>query len=130
MKGARVSLAPRSCVNVKPTKSWGSNILRVNSSNSDVVSPMLRKRAVWCVTFMLLFIPVVQAQSQALGRTVLDGVFSEEQAKRGQAAYTTHCNGCHGDALEGVSAPQLTGNHFLERWREDMLDAIYNFIRE
>jgi len=90
---------------------------------------MLR-RAVSFVTFLVLFIPAAQAQSPAPGRTVLDGVFSEEQAKRGQTAYTTHCSGCHGDALEGVSAPQLTGNHFLERWREDMLDTIYNFIRE
>jgi hypothetical protein len=33
-------------------------------------------------------------------------------------------------ALNGVSAPELTGDRFIERWREDTLDAIYGFIRE
>jgi hypothetical protein len=91
---------------------------------------MLRKLAVCCFTFMVLSIPAVQAQSQAPGKSVLDGVFSDAQARRGQAAYTAHCSTCHGDALEGVSAPELTGKHFLERWREDTLDTVYNFIRE
>ena len=91
---------------------------------------MLRKLAVCCFTFMVLSIPAVQAQSQASGKSVLDGVFSDAQARRGQAAYTAHCSICHGDTLEGVSAPELTGKHFLERWREDTLDNIYNFIRE
>src|SRR5437867_2410556 len=94
------------------------------------MSLMLRKAAVSCFIFLVLCKPAVQAQSQAPGKTVLDGVFSEAQAKRGQAAYAVHCNVCHGDALEGVSAPELTGNHFIEHWREDMLDTIYNFIKE
>jgi mono/diheme cytochrome c family protein len=91
---------------------------------------MLRKLAASCFTFLVLSIPVAQAQSQPTGKTILDGVFSEAQARRGQAAYTAHCSVCHGDALEGISAPQLTGNRFPERWREDTLDTIYNFIKE
>jgi hypothetical protein len=91
---------------------------------------MLRTLAAWCFIFLALSVPVVQAQSQPPGTTVLDGVFSEAQAKRGQAAFAAHCSVCHGDALEGVSAPSLTGNRFLERWREDSLDTIYNFIKD
>ncbi len=64
------------------------------------------------------------------GKTVLDGVFSEAQAKRGQAAFMAHCSVCHGEALDGVSAPPLNGNRFIERWREDTLDTIYNYIRD
>jgi len=89
-----------------------------------------RKAAPFCFAFLLLCRPAAQAQSQTPVKSVLDGVFSEAQAKRGQIAYTTYCSACHGDVLEGVSAPELTGSHFLERWREDMLDTIYNFIRE
>jgi S-disulfanyl-L-cysteine oxidoreductase SoxD len=91
---------------------------------------MPRNLAVSCFTFLAFCIPLVRAHAQAPGKTVLDGVFSETQAKRGQTAYTAHCSVCHGDALEGISAPELTGNHFLERWREDTLDTIYNFIKE
>ncbi len=85
-----------------------------------------------CLVFLCLFVavPFIQAGAQAPAKTVLDGVFSEMQAKRGQAAYSANCGGCHGDDLEGISAPQLKGNRFLERWREDMLDTIYNYIRE
>ena len=91
---------------------------------------MFKESSVSCLTVLALCIPAVQAQAQTPAKTVLDGVFSEAQAKRGQAAYAMHCSVCHGDALEGVSAPELTGNHFLERWREDTLDTIYNFIKE
>src|SRR6267142_4384681 len=90
---------------------------------------MLRRLSISCFIFLVLCIPAVQAQSQA-PRTVLDGVYSDAQAARGESAYTAHCRGCHGDALEGVSAPELTGNRFIEHWREDMLDTFYNFIRE
>jgi mono/diheme cytochrome c family protein len=84
----------------------------------------------FAVYVYILFIAPAHAQSQAPAKTVLDGVFSEDQAKRGQAAYTAHCSVCHGAALDGVSAPALTGNRFLERWREDTLDTIYNYIKE
>ena len=78
--------------------------------------------------FLILCMPPVQAQSPR--KTVLDGVYSDTQAARGQSLYTSVCSGCHGTALEGVSAPELTGNRFIERWREGRLDAIYNFIRQ
>ena len=83
-----------------------------------------------CLLVFMLCTALAHAQSPAPARTVLDGVFSEAQAKRGQAAYAAHCSVCHGDALDGVSAPELTGNRFLERWREDTLDTIYNYIKD
>ena len=100
------------------------------SSFRKAVIKMLKRLVASPFFFLVLCIPRVQAQAQAPGKTVLDGVYSDAQATRGQAAYTAHCSVCHGDALEGVSAPQLTGNRFLERWREDTLDTIYNFIRQ
>ncbi|PYS01624.1 MAG: hypothetical protein DMG12_15255 [Acidobacteria bacterium] len=90
---------------------------------------MLKKPAVIFI-FLVLCVPAVHAKPQAPGKTILDGVYSDAQATRGQAFYTAVCSVCHGDALEGVSAPQLTGNRFIERWREDTLDTIYNFIRQ
>src|SRR5215471_18247166 len=80
--------------------------------------------------FLVLYVPGVQAQSDAREQTVLDGVYSNAQAERGRVFYTTHCAACHGSSLEGVSAPPLTGTRFIERWREGMLDPLYDFIRE
>ena len=89
---------------------------------------MLRKSLVSWFIFLTLCIPAVHAQTA--GKTVLDGVYSDAQALRGEAAYTAHCRVCHGEGLEGVSAPELSGNRFIEHWREDALDTIYNFIRQ
>ena len=59
--------------------------------------------------------------------TVLDGVYTTEQAARGEAVYTRSCSRCH----EGQDAdgPVLTGKLFLDRWREDTLEPLYAFIK-
>ena len=82
------------------------------------------------MVFLVFCISAIAVWAQAPAKTVLDGVYSDGQAARGEAVYTSVCSVCHGDALEGISAPALTGNRFIERWREDMLDAIYDFIRQ
>ena len=86
--------------------------------------------AIAFLMFLAFCTPVVQAQTQVPVRTLLDGVYSDAQATRGLASYTAACSLCHGKALDGVSAPELTGNRFIERWREGRLDGIYNYIRE
>jgi len=58
----------------------------------------------------------VGAQSPA-PRSVWDGVYTAEQARRGQAIYNTQCASCHGDTLGGgESAPPLAGAEFLSNW--------------
>ena len=59
--------------------------------------------------------------------TVLDGVYTPEQAARGEAVYANRCAGCH----EGQNGdgPQLRGKVFLDRWREDTLEPLYTFIK-
>jgi hypothetical protein len=78
----------------------------------------------------LWFLPLPLHAAQAPSRTVLDGVYSEAQAVRGHDFYTAVCSSCHGPALEGISAPALKDDRFIERWREGMLDSLYDFIRE
>ncbi len=56
------------------------------------------------------------AQSGAT-RSVWDGVYTAEQAKRGQALYGSQCAACHGATLGGgESAPALAGGEFLANW--------------
>ena len=59
--------------------------------------------------------------------TVLDGVYTQAQAERGEAAYSISCIGCH----EGQDAdgPELSGKAFLDRWREDKLESLFTFIK-
>jgi len=70
---------------------------------------------------------LLSAQSQ---RTVWDGVYTEEQATRGEQVYAEHCAQCHGEGLGGVeSAPALTGPAFYANWEGETLNALFERIR-
>jgi len=63
-------------------------------------------------------------------RTVWDGVYTAEQAKRGAAFYANTCASCHGLALTGgESAPPLTGGEFLSNWSGLTLGDLFDRIR-
>ena len=47
-----------------------------------------------------LAIAVVYAQD-APPRSVWDGVYTQEQAQRGQSSYNQYCMACHGGSLSG-----------------------------
>src|SRR5439155_11406374 len=53
----------------------------------------------------------------AAARTNWDGIYSEEQAARGQQVYARACAVCHLDTLRGDSvSPALVGPSFLARF--------------
>ena len=52
-------------------------------------------------------------------RSVWDGAYTEEQAKRGKELYSRECAKCHGPDLSGVDeAPALSGGAFLANWND------------
>ena len=65
--------------------------------------------------------------------TVWDGVYSKEQARRGEQAYKTSCGYCHKDDLSGgflddgvgkavaLAGPQAFGSGFLNRWKDQTI---------
>lgn len=68
--------------------------------------------------------------------TIWDGVYTAEQARRGQAAYTGPCDRCHGYKLDGASddpdmlpAPPVAGAKFLRRWNGRSLAALFEYLR-
>src|SRR5688572_22730751 len=63
-------------------------------------------------------------------RTVWDGVYTNEQADRGEKLYAQYCAQCHGDALGGVeSAPPLTGSAFASNWEGLPLGELFERMR-
>jgi S-disulfanyl-L-cysteine oxidoreductase SoxD len=63
-------------------------------------------------------------------KTVLDGVYTEAQAARGQAAYQRSCSRCHGAELDGGGqARPLHTNLFLDVWREDYLSSLFQYMQ-
>ena len=71
-------------------------------------------------------------RAQAPGeRSVWDGVYTEEQAKRGETVYGKECAACHGDLLTGgESAPPLTGGVFQANWNGLTLGDLFDRIRK
>jgi S-disulfanyl-L-cysteine oxidoreductase SoxD len=64
------------------------------------------------------------------GKTVWDGVFTAEQAKRGEAAYTENCASCHGGDMAGDGfAPPLSGSDFAGNWNDLTVGDLFERIR-
>jgi len=58
-------------------------------------------------------------------RTVRDGVYRDEQAKRGKTVYDTKCGSCHDGSSMG---PQLTDHAYLDEWENKNVRAFYSRI--
>jgi len=68
--------------------------------------------------------------------SVWDGVFTEAQARRGQAVYPGACGVCHGRRLNGApedpdmrSTPPLARARFLRVWEGRSLAALFEYTR-
>jgi mono/diheme cytochrome c family protein len=72
----------------------------------------------------------VDATLRAQATSVADGVYTEEQAKRGATVYSEQCASCHGEKMEGVADlfPALTGDPFLKNWTGKSVGELYEKI--
>jgi len=69
-------------------------------------------------------------QTSAASRSVWDGVYTEGQAKRGQAFYTQECSSCHGTDLAGADeVPALSGPAFLANWEGLTVGDLFERVR-
>jgi len=72
---------------------------------------------------------VLSVSYSALGaqaNTASAGVYTEEQAARGEAIYKEQCAACHGDNLEGSGPmPPLAGMDFLANWKGKTLGDLF-----
>jgi mono/diheme cytochrome c family protein len=62
--------------------------------------------------------------------SVWDGVFTDEQATRGETAYRQECSNCHGPELEGADmTPPLVGGAFTANWNDLTVGDLFERIR-
>ncbi|HTA67162.1 MAG TPA: cytochrome c, partial [Bryobacteraceae bacterium] len=81
---------------------------------------------------MVIFILLVLAFAAfaQMPRSVQDGVYTQEQADRGKAAYAEQCASCHGAGLNGgQETPALTGGAFLVKWQNRSVNELFESIR-
>lgn len=61
-------------------------------------------------------------------KSVKDGVYTADQAKRGEALYKENCAACHGEDLMGSGPmPALAGPDFVANWKTvgDLFEKVH-----
>ena len=84
------------------------------------------------VLFVIFVVPCLSgaAQQSPPARSVWDGVYTADQAKRGESLYAQHCSSCHGSTFEGGEmAPPLAGGAFNANWNGLSLGDLAERIR-
>ena len=68
-------------------------------------------------------------RAQQASTSTSSGVYTADQAKRGQAVYADACSKCHLDDLSGGTSPPLIGNEFLGSWKGKTVGALFEQVR-
>src|SRR5262249_38322029 len=76
-------------------------------------------RAARAMTIRIALVGIATVLVAQSARTVWDGVYSDTQARRGEAVYTERCASCHAPDLSGIDqAAPLVGADFLTEWND------------
>jgi mono/diheme cytochrome c family protein len=71
----------------------------------------------------------VRADDAKPAKTTMDGVYTDDQAKRGKAQYSQTCASCHMDDLSGSGqALPLAGDAFLQVWEGQTVNDLFQLI--
>ena len=78
----------------------------------------------------LAAVGVYTLRAQDATKSVWDGIYTDDQAKKGAAVYADQCASCHGDQLTGGEmAPPLAGGEFLSNWNGLSVGDLFERIR-
>lgn len=93
-----------------------------------MVAMNFRKAIVALVAIWMVGV-FTSARAQA-PKSVWDGVYTEEQAKRGEEAYLKNCSECHQAEMVGDGfAPALAGSDFMNAWNGLTVGDLFDRIR-
>jgi quinoprotein glucose dehydrogenase len=67
--------------------------------------------------------------AQQGARSVKDGVYTAEQAKRGESLYGDACAACHDPKLIGGIGPALAGKDFISAWKDKTVGDVFTKIK-
>jgi mono/diheme cytochrome c family protein len=78
----------------------------------------------------LIGLAAMAGSAVAQTSSIWDGVYTEEQAARGNTGFNARCASCHGANLDGTGeAPALTGAKFLSDFDGLSLGDLFDRIR-
>jgi S-disulfanyl-L-cysteine oxidoreductase SoxD len=84
--------------------------------------------AVW-MAYVGATIRPARADAPKPSRTTQEGVYTDDQAKRGKDQYTQNCASCHMDDLSGSGqALPLAGDSFMQSWEGQTVDDLFEIV--
>jgi cytochrome c5 len=78
----------------------------------------------------VLFTCVVVVRAQNPEPRIWQGVYTTAQAERGKTSFNSSCLRCHGDKLQGNTAPALSGDRFFTTWGSEPIASLFAKIRD
>lgn len=88
----------------------------------------LRAAILGLLTCAMTASSVVAQSSSSEGASVWDGVYTDQQAARGQAVARNHCAQCHATDWTGLEGPPLVGDSFMRTWGPRPLQRLFEKI--
>jgi cytochrome c5 len=78
----------------------------------------------------VLFTCVVVVRAQNPEPRIWQGVYTTAQAERGKTSFNSSCLRCHGDKLQGNTAPALSGDRFFTTWGSEPIASLFAKVRD
>ena len=78
----------------------------------------------------LLLTCAIGVSAQNTEPRIWQGVYSTAQAERGKTSFNSSCLRCHGDKLQGNTAPALSGDRFFTTWGSEVVASLFAKIRD
>lgn len=104
-------------------------VKRMNATQWNFLS----RRSEEVTSALLIFLSVASMFGQSPEKpasSVLTGVYSDAQRKRGEGFYKEDCARCHSESLTGgESSPALTGDGFVARWDGLTVGDLFERVR-
>jgi cytochrome c5 len=82
------------------------------------------------VVVAVLLTCAIGVRAQNAEPRIWQGVYSAAQAERGQTSFNSSCLRCHGDKLQGNTAPALSGDRFFTTWGSEPIASLFAKIRD
>jgi cytochrome c5 len=89
----------------------------------------VRKTGLACALAILCVgIVAVSTRAQTTS-TVWNGIYTAEQAKRGEQVFKEYCSPCHAEDLTGADGPALKGELFAITWEGKTVGRLFQRLR-
>ena len=85
-------------------------------------------RSLLIASLVLMCALAVRAQNTE--PRIWQGVYTTAQAERGRTSFNASCLRCHGDKLQGNTAPALSGDRFFTTWGGEPIASLFAKIRD